>query len=442
MTERYLSLSTMRRAVTHEIAGLAYVMAVIFLIGSDFFNIVIGPGPVTAGGRMAMLGLLVVWIVRNLPSLVRGLVSAPELTAFIGLAMISLLWSAYPEVTLDKLYSLVITTFAAMTLGGKVSLRTLFIALGILALYVVVASFGAIAAIPEARGIPPWDNAWRGVFNHKNGLGGASMFMLIYSSAAFMVTTGRARTMFLLVAIGSATLLLASQSRTSQILALLSVGALFIGLAHRRWATVWAMSHLVIVSMVVGGAYVLFASRAVDPVFDLIGREPTLSGRLPLWAITWPHVVDRLWLGHGYSAFWVPTSQSVIDLSRSPTIGYIPWYSHNGLIETLLNTGVIGLALFVGHLLRTFSAIFNGFRIRETRHLIIVAHVIIVGFLLLNVTESSVLSRESLTWMVFVALSTKLAVIGNAAKRSLRRPVSLTMRRPESVEPAIAQAGS
>lgn len=420
-TDRKISLSSVRAALNHEMASVAFIMVVIFLIGSDFFNIIVGPGPVTAGMRIVMLVLMIVWVARNPRFLVRGLVSAPELSAFLALATISLIWSTYPAVTLDRLYSLIVTTLAAVTLGAKVSLRTLFIALGILAALTVISSFGAIATIPAARGLPPWDHTWRGVFNHKNGLGASCMFMLIYSSAAFMVSKGRARTLFLLVAFGAAALLIASESRTSQIIAVLSMTAFFAALMYRRWAIIWAISHLAIVTTVVVGAYFLFASSAVDPVFDLIGREPTLSGRLPLWAKTWPNVVDRPWLGYGYSAFWEPTSHRVLEISRSPAVGYIPFYSHNGLIETLLNTGIVGLALFLGHLLRSFSAIFNGFRVREARPMLIAAHVIIVAFLLLNVTESSILSRESLTWIAFVALSTKLAAVGKAARRRLRR---------------------
>lgn len=418
MTDRHLSFSGARAVLEHEMASVVFIVVVIFLVGADFFNVALGGGVVTASLKLLMMFPMIFWVGRNTRFLLRGLMAVPELSAMLALVLLSVLWSAYPGITLERLFPLFVTTSAAITLGSKVSLRTLIIALGILAAITVISSFVAVATIPSARGIPPWDTTWRGVFNHKNGLGSSCMFMLIYSSSAAILCQGRARTFFLLVAAGAGLLLVESESRTSQVIATISMTALLVGVLYRRWALIWGIVYILFVTGAVALASFLFASSSADPVFELIGREPTLSGRLPLWAETWPNVTDRLWLGHGYSAFWDPESRAVIEIARNTAVGYIPYYSHSGLIETLLNTGVIGTALFAILLIRLIVTVFSGFRLRAGRPALIAAQVIVIAFILLNITESSILSRESLTWMGFVAVATKLGNIAKADRRS------------------------
>jgi exopolysaccharide production protein ExoQ len=133
-------------------------------------------------------------------------------------------------------------------------------------------------------------------------------------------------------------------------------------------------------------------------------------------------VVDHLWLGYGYAAFWEPNRFDVIAIARDSTIGYVPFYSHNGLIETLLNTGLVGMTLLAILLIRAVSTIFLGFRLGTAVPELMTALVIIVTFVLLNLTESMVLSRQSLIWMVFVAVVTKLGNVARAQSRIAAEP--------------------
>ena len=85
----------------------------------------------------------------------------------------------------------------------------------------------------------------------------------------------------------------------------------------------------------------------IDHVFNILDRSPTLTGRIPMWA----HLFDtyfsgRPFGGYGFNAFWY------IDAYRVE-VGLAAGYpgpiviADNGFIDILINTGYIGLILFL-----------------------------------------------------------------------------------------------
>ncbi len=439
MKDSRLSWSDLKALWRPGGAGFLFIVFAIFLNSTDMFSIVLGGGSVASALDLFVLLPLLYWLARNFGFLIRGVMAVPELSALLALACVSILWSVEPGATAWRLLPLVVTTAAAMAFGSRVSLRTLIIGLGLLAAFITIVCYLAVATLPSARGIAPWTNTWRGVFNHKNGLGASCMLMLISATSAAILCQGRARGFFAAVACGAAFLLFQSESRTSQAISMISMTALTVGMLSRGRALLWGVSYILFVACLVGLLTFLFASSSADPIFSLIGREPTLSGRLPLWAITWPNVIDRLWLGYGYAAFWDPDRHAVIAIARDYTIGYVPYYSHSGLIETLLNTGLVGLTLLVILLVRAVATVFSGFRRGMALPELVAALVILIAFVLLNLTESTVLSRQSMIWMVFVAVVTKLGNIARAQARIGAQPAVQRYRwaKASGLEPGL-----
>lgn len=83
------------------------------------------------------------------------------------------------------------------------------------------------------------------------------------------------------------------------------------------------------------------------------GRESveTLSGRIPLWKKSLEFASERPFLGYGYDAFWVPERLE----SLSEVLGWGITGTHNGYLNLVLGTGVIGAGLFI-------SILFMGLR--------------------------------------------------------------------------------
>ncbi len=72
----------------------------------------------------------------------------------------------------------------------------------------------------------------------------------------------------------------------------------------------------------------------------------SLDGHVPLWKALWPMFQQHALLGHGFGAFWNPARFDMI-------LTEVEWpavVAHNGFLDELLGTGVVGLSLFLAFL--------------------------------------------------------------------------------------------
>jgi len=115
---------------------------------------------------------------------------------------------------------------------------------------------------------------------------------------------------------------------------------------------------------------------------DGLRNITSLSGRLPLWQALLRYAAERPYLGYGFGAFWVP--------SRFPEIlAAAKWravVAHNGYLDEILATGVIGLALL---LMFWFYGMYMSARLRSSGYL---AFGWMLLFLYLNVMGSIIQS--------------------------------------------------
>ena len=336
----------------------------IFLVTTDALGMVLGGSDPTAAGpivRMIKLGCYGVMIALTgiyAGHLVRAVQAAPEIALLLALATASTLWSVDPGETIERLIPIFAATGLAMVLGQALSLRGLLLFLALLSGAIALVSFMAIATIPAARGTPPWDTVWRGIFNHKNGLGLATALGALFSIYAAMVTRGLWRWVFIGGAVLALALLAASFARTSQIIGGVALLNLAIAYLFRERLLTWATVSAVIFGILVALIILIFATGASDAIFQALGRKPTMSGRIPLWTLIWPFIEERYWLGYGYAAFWDPEARRVIEIARDPTLRFTPFYSHNGLIEMWLALGLLGVALGFAAIGRALMSVF------------------------------------------------------------------------------------
>ena len=290
------------------LAPSVFCLAAIALVGTDLFAIAFNqwdPGLAPRLKLICHLGMLMVCAVYARVMLSAAM-SAPALVALVTLAATSVLWSVDPGLTMKRLLPLLACTAVAALIGQALSLRSLILFLGALAVLVAASSMIMIAIWPAARGAPPWDDVWRGVFNHKNGLGAASAILLPFALYAALVSEKAIRGLFAMGALLCLFLLVASASRTAQIIGVLALGNLFLGLCLRRSPLVWAALTVTFLVTGLSVVSVFFATGLNDQIFEAMGRKPTMSGRIPIWQLTMPFIEARAWLGHGYAAFWDP----------------------------------------------------------------------------------------------------------------------------------------
>jgi O-antigen ligase len=88
----------------------------------------------------------------------------------------------------------------------------------------------------------------------------------------------------------------------------------------------------------------MYSSGAYEGLLEMLGEDPTLTGRTDTWENLVQQPINPLIGTGGYRSFWV---SSFAQSTKDHYYFYIN-QSHNGYLETYLNNGLIGLGLLLG----------------------------------------------------------------------------------------------
>ncbi len=139
------------------------------------------------------------------------------------------------------------------------------------------------------------------------------------------------------------------------------------------------------------GTYIYYTEnvleRILGPFVPYLTRgnlEATqnLTGRVPLWQALVEQVWQHPWLGAGFAAFWSPVHIS--ELASTAVSGRAS--AHNGYLEELVNTGLVGLAILLAFCLGTLTMALS--RARRGDPLGWLLFLFMVFYLLLNLTNA------------------------------------------------------
>jgi len=113
-----------------------------------------------------------------------------------------------------------------------------------------------------------------------------------------------------------------------------------------------------------------------DAIIRLLGREPDLTGRTPIWDAVL-QAVPNAWVGAGYESFWTADRLNTIGITQA----------HNGYVDFYANLGIIGIGLLL-------FAVFVGFvraisQLRDDYTLALFRLVIVVVVMAYNYTEAA-----------------------------------------------------
>jgi exopolysaccharide production protein ExoQ len=101
------------------------------------------------------------------------------------------------------------------------------------------------------------------------------------------------------------------------------------------------MATCLAVASIAAAVYFAFDS---DLILDLLGKDSSLTGRTVIWPYVIEAIGDRPILGWGFWAFWSPSNPRSIEISREVGFGFQLPSAHNGVLELLLQIGVVGTA--------------------------------------------------------------------------------------------------
>jgi exopolysaccharide production protein ExoQ len=330
------------------------------------------------------------------------------LTALLVLPLVSTFWSINPSETINRAIAIAGSSLFGPYLAAYLPSRQTLTLLAVTATIAAAASIVLIAAVPSLGidQLPPLAGSWTGAFGHKNMLGQMSSLGVIVCLLVVLSEGWRRAPVPATGCVLNAAPLAGSQSLTAQAICVLSVAVIL--LVHRFVRTIVTFGPVIVCALAVT-ILMLASTFSLDDIFALLaslGKDPTLSSRLPLWQSLVPFMMERFWLGHGYEAFWSDTNYAVrVVVER---VHFRPWYAHNGLIELWLGLGITGAALMAYVLGRMIG--------QATARLAVAMIVILI---MSNAMESSFPERNDRLWCLTAWLYLALPTTAAAPRREV-----------------------
>lgn len=370
---------------------------------------------------IAAYALVALLLARDLPAALATVRRIALPLTVVGLAGASAVWSDAPAVTVEKALGLALTTALGVYLASRYTLRDLLDLLAWALVAALAASLVASLFLPSYGLDHLRDDAWRGVFATKNGLGRVAAL-----AALLWLLRARTHPVAALVVVPPALfLLLESRSKTAFLVFV--VLALFLALTPLLRAHSTIAVPTLAVTAGAAGLGLLWLAGNGEAALAAIDIDPTLTGRREIWDAVWGVASERPWLGWGYGAFWSSPDNA---LAAVPLIADTP-HAHNGFLDVWLDVGLVGVLLLSLSLAVNFVRAFVAMR-AERGGAAMWPLLFLLFFVLANLSESSVLARNSLFWIVYVAVSARLAVL--AARRA---PSAAVQAAPAQARPNL-----
>jgi O-antigen ligase len=383
-------------------------------------------GGISAGGsigRVLWLSLLfaglaqIAWRAKLAWLLVRQL--NHWLLLFAVLALLSVVWAIDSQLSIRRLLRMgtMIVVCVAFVLVGWHSLRYQNVVRPVLTVMLIGSlAFGFLfpALAIHHESAAELAGAWRGLANHKNGLGALASFAVILWFHCAL--TGEVKAVWaILGGAVAASCLWLSRSSTAMVATLFVLAFLLIALrsplALRRY-----LPQMVAVMVV---TLLLYALAILDlvpglgallaPISALSDKSTSLTGRTEIWKILGEHIALRPMLGSGYGAYWASGAfagtESFAFIRQMN--GFYPGSAHNGYLEVVNDLGWAGLACLIAYLVCHVRQSLQLLKVSPNQGVLYLA--IFFQQLITNISESHWFSVLSIDFVFMTLASTALA---------------------------------
>jgi O-antigen ligase len=154
---------------------------------------------------------------------------------------------------------------------------------------------------------------------------------------------------------------------------------------------------------------ILITHNAEYIIVEKLGKDMTLTGRTLFWPIIVNIINKKPLLGYGYDGFWQPWRGE--DNPASPVVlpnGFAPPHSHNGFLDIALESGWLGLGLFIITLM--IGVYYGVLHLTQSKDpAAAMPLVIFTWIVLINITENGI-NDLSTSWVFFVLMITRLTL--------------------------------
>ena len=329
------------------------------------------------------------------------------LMAFLAYALLSALWTIYLPATLNKLFflffSTIVGSYIAVRYGrrGTIDVLTWIGAMCSILSILIVMLFPFMGVMQNE----PFVGSWTGMFWHRNHTGNIFAFFNMIFLFRFLLDEKsilRNKVAFALFYMLSALIVFGSHSATGIIVFLFLhfvVALVVIWLKFNQRIKRW---HYYVSAAVLLLGFLVFITHT-DFFFGLLGRSSNLTGRIPLWLdLFHNYYLQKPLFGYGFGALWMLKSFRILMQVRHGW-PYQVYFADNGFFDILLNTGLVGLLLFM------FTYLTYGMRsfrqaVSRKSWLYFFPLVAFLYILIGNLTYSFLLEVDQFVWMLLVIM--------------------------------------
>ena len=329
------------------------------------------------------------------------------LILLLAYALVSILWTVYFPATLYKLFWLFFSTIAGSYIAIRYKLRgpmdVLTCVGGVFSLLsILIVAYLPLVGVMQNR---PFVGSWTGLFWHRNHTGNIFAFFNMIFLLRYLLdekAKGKQKLFFALSYFLSAIIVFGSRSATGMIVFLFLnfvVALTVIWLKFHRRIKPW--HYYASASLLLGGFLVFITNTGF--FFGLLGRSANMTGRVPVWEDLFQNFyLQKPIFGYGYGALWMQKSFRILMQIRH-NWGNQVYFADNGFFDILLNTGLVGLLLFL--------SIYLPLGVRSIRQAVVskswlhfFAFLTFLYIFIGNLTYSFLLEVDQFVWMLLVIM--------------------------------------
>jgi len=315
------------------------------------------------------------------------------------------LWSVEPSTTITRSIAY---SFLVVGAIGVVEILDTDEVMRLMASISALSAAGSLLLLFVLPGTAMDPGGFLGLFAHKNVLGQAMAVGVLAGLHGMRIDRKRRSRYFAITVLCTITAFW-SKSTTSLVtifvfFALHIIGGLYIKGASRRILSIYLTFALIPTCLLV--------MTNKELIFSFLEKDATLTGRTDLW----PYVIDLIYerpvLGWGFTGFWNASNPRLWEISLA-----VGWYvpeAHNGMLQLLLDVGVVGAAIFLSLFTRNMIMAvkcMNGL----APEVGLSSFLLLVGILLIGVSEQVLVTVDGVTLQFFL--------LGFMCEQSLRSPV-------------------
>lgn len=358
--------------------------------------------------------------------------------AFLGIATLSIAWSAYPAASVLGVAVTLTTAFVAIVLAVCLSWGRLVSAISSAVKWVLALSlvFELAVAIfvrqpvsplvpdfdPAAEDVPMafyWSRALlfeggpiEGIVGNRNLLGMVALIGLIVFGALLASGGMRRASGIGWLAVAGATLALTRSATVILVGVLVLVALGFAAWARRAGPDGRRPVYLTGIGVLAASVVALVALWG--PLTALFGKSEDVTGRFDIWAAVTGLAVERPVFGWGWTSYWQPWAAPLGTLYERNGVVYLQ--AHNAWLDVWLQIGAVGLVAFasvvVGALWRSwFLAVDRPMdasgRPRPHSAASLVPFALMIALVGQSLAESRILIEGGLVLLLAIAWATK-----------------------------------